>query len=127
MFSCQPPLSKDDLPRLNGYWEIEETDASDGTARAYDLNETIDFIELQGKNGFRKKVQPKPDGGFLASDDASFFEIREKDGHIYMCYHTEYTTWKEELLRLDKDRFSVVNEDKITYHYKRFEPISNTP
>lgn len=127
LFSCGTPPKKADLPLLNGYWEIYEAEAADGTAREYDVNGTIDYIELKEMNGFRKKVQPKTDGGYLASDDTTFFEIREIDGRLYMSYQTNYATWEEELLYLDKDRFSVVNTDNITYYYKRFEPISFTP
>jgi hypothetical protein len=127
LLSCHAPLSVADLPMLNGYWEIDEVDAPDGTAKTYGVNGTVDYIELEGLNGFRKKVQPKLDGGYLASDDASFFKIREKEGRFYMSYHTDYATWEEELLHLDMEGFTVVNAENITYYYKRFEPISISP
>jgi hypothetical protein len=127
VFSCGAPLKKADLQLLNGYWEIYEAEAADGSTREYGVNGSLDYIELKGMNGFRKKVQPKADGGYLASDDTTFFEIRENEGRLYMSYRTDYATWEEELLSLDKGGFSVVNADNITYHYKRFEPISITP
>ena len=124
--SCHSGPAREDLPMLNGYWQIEEVEAPDGSSREYGVSATIDFIALTGMQGFRKKVQPKADGGFLATDDTSFFEIRENEGRFIMSYHTDYTSWEEELLHLDVDGFSVVNAENITYHYRRFKTVSTT-
>jgi hypothetical protein len=126
LLSCQKGPEKENLPLLNGYWEIEEAEAPDGTSREYAVSTTIDYLEIEGMQGYRKKLQPRADGGFLASDDASFFEIREDKGRFFMSYHTDFASWEEELLRLDTDGFTVVNADNITYHYRRFKPISTT-
>jgi len=88
------------------------------------VNTSIDYIEFDGLNGFRKKVQPKFNGTYQTSDDAEAFLISEIEGNFFINYKTELSEWSEKLVQLNSDTFSVVNEDDVRYEYKRFEPIS---
>ena len=124
---CGEELRRQDLIRLNGYWEIEEVEGPDGNSKGYGLNTTIDYLKLDGDTGYRKKVQPQLDGSFVTSDDAALFRIREKDGAFFMVYLEGDAEWEERLLKLDPNAFSVVNEENYTYHYKRYQPITTRP
>lgn len=120
---CADKVALDDTPQLNGYWEIKQVVFPDGTTKDYTLGTTVDYIQLTGSNGFRKKVQPKIDGTFDTSNDAERFTITAQDENIQMNYKTEWSEWKETLSSLDHNTFSVINEAGIRYKYQRFEPI----
>ena len=64
---CSPKISQEDLQLLNGYWEIEKVIFPIGETKDFKSSTTIDFIELDGMKGFRKKVQPKFNGTFETS------------------------------------------------------------
>lgn len=121
---CSSGISKEDLPKLNGYWEIEQVVFPDGSTKDYTVNTTVDYIQWDATEGFRKKMRPKFDGTYETSDDAEAFTISEKDGYFSIDYKTELSEWTERLIVLEDDAFSVVNEDSLQYDYKRFEPIS---
>ncbi|WP_343485838.1 hypothetical protein [Allomuricauda sp. d1] len=122
---CTTSVSKEDLKHLNGYWEIASVEFPNGQKKEYGkVNPTIDYLEWDGSKGFRKKVYPKLDGTFDTSDDAEPFEIMESDGSFSICYNNPLSSWNETLTRLDANRFSVVNEEGITYNYRRHEPIN---
>ena len=121
---CSRTVSTDDLAKLNGYWEIERVVFPDGTTKDYNINTTVDYIEWDGSDGFRKKISPKFDGTYETSDDAETFKIIEEDGLFTINYKTEISKWSEKLVAIDDETFSVVNEAGLQYDYQRFEPIS---
>lgn len=123
-FSCGHSVSDEDLAKLNGYWEIEEAVMADGTAKEYTVNPTIDYFELKGKTGFRKKVMPQFDGTYRVNDLSEKIAIVKEEGKTYISYTTEYAKWKEELLELDDKELVVKNQHDIVYHYKKPKPFS---
>lgn len=124
LFGCSSGVSREDLPKLNGYWEIEQVVFPDGNTKDYKVNTTVDYIQWEGSEGLRKKMNPKFNGTYETSDDAEAFTISEKDGNFTMHYKSELSEWKEDILALDAHTFSVVNEEGLRYNYKRFEPIA---
>ena len=75
LFGCSSKVDQASLPLLNGYWEIEKVVFPDGSTKSYEVNASIDFIEIDGQKGFRKKMQPQFDGTFTTSDDAEQFTV----------------------------------------------------
>ncbi|MFD2601028.1 hypothetical protein [Flavobacterium suzhouense] len=122
--SCGHTVSDADLAKLNGYWEIEEAIMADGEAKEYKVNPTIDYFELKGKEGFRKKVMPQFDGTYRVNDLSEKIAIVNENGKTYISYTTEYAKWKEELLELDEEHLVVKNQHNIEYHYKKPQPFS---
>lgn len=116
-------VSKEDLVHLNGYWEIEEVEFPDGTKKKYSVNPSVDFIQIEDMKGFRKKVQPKFDGNYTASNDTESFSISYINEMITLHYKNNLSAWEEKLVQLDSSYFSVLNEEGIKYSYKRFQPI----
>ncbi|PZR22262.1 MAG: hypothetical protein DI539_06070 [Flavobacterium psychrophilum] len=123
-FSCGHSISDEDLTKLNGYWEIEEAIMADGEAKEYKVNPTIDYFELKGKEGFRKKVMPQFDGTYRVNDLSEKITVVKENGKTYISYTTEYAKWKEELLELDDEHLVVKNQHDIEYHYKKPQPFS---
>lgn len=121
LFSCDKRVSDEELTKLNGYWEIETVELPDGSEKEYTINSTIDYFELKGKEGIRKKVMPQVDGSYRANGLSENITVTEENGVTYIKYKTEYATWKEEIIELDEDEFVVKNEQGIQYHYKKPE------
>ncbi|MFD0798584.1 hypothetical protein ACFQZJ_14015 [Maribacter chungangensis] len=123
IFSCTS-ISEDKLDLLNGYWEIETVEFPNGGKKEYKMNTDIEFIQLDGLKGFRKKMKPRFDGSYETSDDAEPFELISNEKVFSLHYKNDLSEWKETLTSLTADNFTVKNEDGILYHYKRFEPIN---
>ena len=124
LVACQNKLSQEDLTLLKGYWEIEKVTLANGQTKEYNVNTTIDYIELKELSGYRKKVYPKFDGTFDTSNDAEQFTIIVQQDRFEIHYKSELSEWVEVLKSLDENSFSVTNTENITYYYKRFEPIN---
>ena len=123
LISCNS-VTTADLTKLNGYWEIETAIMPDGTKKEYTINSTIDYFEIKGTAGIRKKVMPQLDGKYLVNDLQETFTFTEEDGKAYLNYKTEYAAWKEEILELDDEELVVKNMHGIEYHYKKPQPFS---
>jgi hypothetical protein len=123
-YSCGDPITKEDLTFLDGYWEIKQVKFPNGDTKTYEMNGTIDYIEVTGTKGYRKKVQPIIDGSFQTSDDAEYFTIMERDGAFIMVYESTMAVWEEEIRSIKETELELVNEEQITYIYERFQPIT---
>ena len=124
LVACQNKVSQEELTLLNGYWEIEKVTLANGQTKEYSVNTTVDYIEVTGMSGYRKKVYPKFDGTFDTSNDAEQFTIGRQQDSFEIHYKSELSEWVEVLESLDGNSFSVTNTEQITYYYKRFEPIN---
>lgn len=126
LISCNT-ISEEKLKFLNGYWEIDYVEFPNGGKKEYKINETVDYIQLDGSAGYRKKVTPRFDGNFETSDDAEPFEIETKEDTFIIVYKNNLSEWQETLMALSEDNLTIQNSDGIRYHYKRFVPIRITP
>lgn len=122
--SCGNSISDSDLPKLNGYWEIETAVLPDGSEKEYTVNSTIDYFEIKGKDGIRRKVMPQLDGTYRMNDMYEKITVTEEDNKTYLNYVTEYAAWKEEIVELDDEHLVVKNEQDMEYHYKKPQPFT---
>ncbi|MEM1256991.1 MAG: hypothetical protein AAGH81_00590 [Bacteroidota bacterium] len=120
-------MEKKDLGRLNGYWEINEVQFPNGQVKRYSISTMIDFIEIEGMTGFRKKMKPQFDGSFITSDDAESFSVFEKNDRFHFSYGQGIQQREEVLLEVTQNTFVVKNTSGVEYHYKRYEPITIDP
>ena len=118
--SCQQKIKREDIPKINGYWEIEKVVFDQGEDKEYGINESYDYFEI-GKNndGFRKKVMPQLDGTFIVNDTYQNIKIRFKDDKVFMDYATPYAKWSEELIVISDKELVLKNIEKKEYHYKK--------
>jgi len=131
LFGCNTNVTEEDIANLSGYWEIEQVKFPDGEVKEFAVNPTIDYIELNGLEGFRKKVHPKFDGTFEASDDAEYFRIEKNTDGYEIHYNPNMALHpsmhpRESLISISENSFSVISWDTLTYTYKRFQPINVT-
>ncbi len=123
-FSCGHTIADDDIAKLNGYWEIHEAIMADGTKKDYTVNPTIDYFEMKGKTGFRKKVMPQFDGTYRVNDLSEKIEVVQEDGKTFIKYTTEYAKWKEQIIDLNDEELVLKNEHDLEYHYIKPKPFS---
>ncbi|MEM7484877.1 MAG: hypothetical protein AAF348_06675 [Bacteroidota bacterium] len=125
LWGCtETSISKEDISFLNGYWEIKEVAFPDGNKKNYSVNPSVDFIQLENMEGFRKKLQPSFNGTYTASNDAESFKIIRINETFTIQYKKDRNEWEEKLVHLDSMSFSVMNTEGKTYSYKRFQPIA---
>lgn len=123
LFSCDKTYTDAELAKINGYWEIESVVMKD-SVKEYSVNSTIDYFELKGKVGFRKKVMPQFDGTYRMNDLSEKLDIVQDSGKVYIHYKTDYAQWKEEILELTDKELVLRNSHDIEYHYKKPEPFT---
>lgn len=124
LISCQEKVSPESISKINGYWEIQKVQLPDGQEKEYNINETVDYIEWNGKTGFRKKVKPQFDGKYLTNDELETIQIKDSSGIFQIQYKTDFAKWSEEILSLTDSILVIKNKQNLEYHYKRFKPIT---
>ncbi|GAB5399742.1 MAG: hypothetical protein Aureis2KO_13270 [Aureisphaera sp.] len=122
--SCKRQAPEDHIPNLQGYWEIEQVILSDGSVRNFEINTLIDYIEVQGDSGARKKLAPKLDGSFRTTKVSEKFYLKTDADSLRLHYKTPFSEWTETVLKSGDSLLQVRNEDGKIYTYKRFKPIN---
>ncbi|MGY5851005.1 lipocalin family protein [Salegentibacter sp. F14] len=123
LLSCGSPDPSEQIQYIEGYWEIDKVELPGDSVREYSINENIDYFQLKDSLGFRKKLQPQFDGSYKTSENAETLRIKIENDSLRLYYKTPFDQWKETLLHADKDKMSILNEDGIIYHYKKFTPL----
>ena len=124
LVSCQSEIKKEDLSKLNGYWEIKEVEMPSGEKKDYKVNETIDYFQVKNDVGFRQKVMPRFDGKFGTNDIKEEIKIIEKDAHFFIEFKTNYGKWQEEIITIEDSTLVLKNKEELIYEYKRHIPFS---
>jgi len=124
LISCHSNVKKEDVKKLNGYWEIKQVKFSTGKTKDYKVNETIDYFELKSNKGFRQKVMPQFDGKFQTNDIKENIKVVENDYSFFLEYNTKYGKWKEEIISIEDSILVLKNKENLEYTYKKFKPFS---
>ncbi|MGL2966702.1 hypothetical protein [Flavobacterium sp. XGLA_31] len=124
LISCHTAVKKEDLTKLNGYWEIKQVKLSNGEKKDYEVNETVDFFEVKNNAGFRQKVMPQFDGKFTTNGIKENIKIVVDNNDYFIEYSTSYGKWKEEIIEIADSVLVLQNKEKLQYEYKRFTPFS---
>lgn len=120
LVSCSQPPTLEDAQQLNGFWEIKKA-VTPYEEKKYEMNQMIDYIEVNDSIGFRKKLQPDVIGNYQSSKNREVFKIRRTEETLLLVYENSYDQWTEELISISPDEFTVKNEEGFTYTYKRHE------
>lgn len=122
LISCTSKPKKEDIAKLNGYWEIEKVEFPDGNKKEYKINEFIDLISIKSNVGIRQKVAPQLDGSFLKGNLQDKIRVVDSADCYYLKTNSNFTKWEEKLLSVSDESFILENEAKIIYYYKKFIP-----
>ncbi len=114
------------LHHLEGYWEIREVVFPDGNNKEFPASPMVDYFSLEGRSGYRKKLQPRLDGTFETSDDALPLKVLEKDGQWLLRYTGEEGDWEEILVDLGPEDLTLQDPSGVAYRYVRYQPITNS-
>ena len=129
LVSCNSKVKKEDIPKLNGYWEINQVTFSTGDTKDYKINETIDYFELRQAQldnkvvGFKQKVMPQFDGKFKTNNIKEAFKIIKKDNSFFIEYASKFGKREEEIVELQDSIFTIKNKYNVSYTYKKFKPF----
>jgi hypothetical protein len=130
LISCHSNVKKEDIAKINGYWEIKQVKFSTGKTKDYKINETIDYFELRQAQvdnklvGFRQKVMPQFDGKFQTNGIKENIKVIQKDNSFYIEYTTKFGKWNEEIMTIEDSTLILKNKDNLEYTYKKFKPFS---
>ncbi|MEY4963179.1 MAG: hypothetical protein RLZZ323_498 [Bacteroidota bacterium] len=125
LVSCKQQIQSADIPKINGYWEIEKVVFDQGEDKEYGANQNYDYFQIDKNNqGIRKKVAPQLDGTFLVDDTYEKVRVRFHEGKAYLDYATPYMKYTEEIIALTTDELVVLNAQKKEYHYKKATAIN---
>ena len=130
LISCHSNVKKEDIKKLNGYWEIKQVKFSTGKTKDYKINETIDYFELRQAQfdnevvGFRQKVMPQFDGKFQTNGIKENIKVVENDNSFFLEYNTKYGKWKEEIISIEDSILVLKNNENLEYTYKKFKTFS---
>lgn len=122
---CNTSTTEEDIDNLNGYWEIKRVEKEAENPREYSFNQMVDYIEIEGQQGLRRKVRPQLDGSYIASEDTELFTVIIEGDSINMYYQTPFSSWKETLISSSEDEIEILNQYGIKYTYQRFTPYLN--
>lgn len=125
LLGCQKNSPEEQLQHLTGYWEIDRVEVSDDSIINYKVNATVDYMEFEGKEGFRKKVKPQFDGSFKTSESKEQISARIENDSLRLYYKTPFNQWKETVISAEGDKFSVLNQDGKIYYYTKFTSLLN--
>ena len=116
---CKKESPEEQIQFLTGYWEIEKVKLPDGTSKEFTPNLTLDYIQVDGEQGFRKKVTPLLDGSFLTNDSFEKFYLKTENDSLRLYYETPFDKWTETVLKAKDSILVIQNSDKKVYWYKR--------
>jgi hypothetical protein len=121
--ACKSSIQEGEISRLEGYWEITKVVFQDGTTKPYTVNTTVDYIGIDGFNGYIKKMKPGLNGRYQTSNKAAQFKLIQKDGLWEMHFEGDQKSTLS-LLELDSFEYAVKDQGQVRYYYKRYEPIN---
>ncbi len=124
IISCTS-VEKEDLQKLNGYWEITKVFQSDGSEIDFGINTIYDFYEIDANlKGIYKKATPQLDGTFIVDDYQEEIEIIEDKDEFKIKYYSEFGDREIQIIELLENKLILKNSDDKTYYYKKAEPIN---
>lgn len=122
--SCTQNDPQEQLRNLNGYWQIEKVELENDSVVEYSLSQYIDYIEVNDSTGFRRKLKPKIDGGFIkVSNDSENIEAKIEENNLILYYSTPFDQWQEEVLEATEEELVILNRDDKKYYYQRYKPL----
>ncbi|OWP83042.1 hypothetical protein BWK59_12635 [Flavobacterium davisii] len=122
LISCSKKIELEELKKLNGYWQIEKVKVKEGENKEYTINENYDYIELNKKHGFHKKVHWQPTGKFLINDLQETIKVIKKEDEIYLEFSSKFGKHTDKLLKItDKEMILEVENGNENYYTKVME------
>lgn len=122
ILACTKNNPEEQLKHISGYWEITKVELKD-SVRKYGISQYIDYIELKDSVGFRKKLQPRLDGSYIATNTSETIKVKLEDDSLRLYYSTPFASWKETIIKAEDSLLILKNRNGLIYHYRTYTPI----
>ena len=121
IFFCCSNHKKHNFQELNGFWLIEKAIAPNGEKKFYKNVEEVDFFEVKGEKGYRKKVISSFNSlnDFFSNNDTLFFSLNFKKNKVFFKYLRNDFYWEEELVKLNKKELRLMDSKGVIFVYKK--------
>ena len=122
IFFCCSNHKKNNFQDLNGFWLIEKAIAPNGEKKIYKNVEEVDFFEIIGEKGYRKKVISSINSvnNFFSNNDTLFFSLNFKKNKVFFKYLRNDFNWEEELVKLNKKELMLMDSKGVIFVYKKY-------
>lgn len=125
LFSCQQSQDPEaQLRYLNGYWEIDKVDFKDGGSKEFQLNTTIDYIEITNGKGIRKKLNPQLDGSYITANSVENLDVVIEEDSLRLYCSTPFSNWKETVIVAKDSSLSILASNGNVFHYRKFQQLN---
>ena len=109
---------------IEGYWEIESVYKDNQLLRTFKINSGIDYFKINTDlKGFRKKLKPNFSGTFETSKDVLNFKIEIQNNDLFLNYIDNATSFREEVLEVNKEKLVIKSNSGLVYNYKPYEAL----
>lgn len=109
---------------IEGYWEIESVYIDNQLLRTFKINSVIDYFKINADlKGFRKKLKPNFSGTFQTSKDVLNFKIEIQNNDLFLNYIDNATSFREEVLEVNKEKLVIKSNSGLVYNYKPYEAL----
>lgn len=109
---------------IEGYWEIESVYKDNQLLRTFKINSGIDYFKINADlKGFRKKLKPNFSGTFETSKDVLNFKIEIQNNDLFLNYIDNATSFREEVLEVNKEKLVIKSNSGLVYNYKPYEAL----
>ena len=109
---------------IEGYWEIESVYKDNQLLRTFKINSGIDYFKINADlKGFRKKLKPNFSGTFQTSKDVLNFKIEIQNNDLFLNYIDNATSFREEVLEVNKEKLVIKSNSGLVYNYKPYEAL----
>ena len=109
---------------IEGYWEIESVYKDNQLLRIFKINSGIDYFKINTDlKGFRKKLKPNFSGTFETSKDVLNFKIEIQNNDLFLNYIDNATSFREEVLEVNKEKLVIKSNSGLVYNYKPYEAL----
>ena len=124
--SCQQKIKQEDIPKINGYWEIKHVEKDNKLLKEYNISSNVDYFEVNEETltGFRKKVTPTLEGKFIINKHESPFTLKIEGDELIISYNVNGNEYLETIKNASKEKMVITNAEGITYVYRPFISIN---
>ena len=120
IYSCSV---ENNIETLNGYWEIESVKKEGQLIKKYPFSNTIDFFQIEGLKGYRKKVNPQSDGRFMVTLHKADLSISKEKGEFTLKYLNKSESYFERIVKIDSQQLIILDKEGYIYKYNRYTPL----
>jgi hypothetical protein len=117
--SCATPV--DDMAQaINGYWNIDKVELSDGSDREFPFSNHMDHFSISKTRGVKNRVSPTYDGKFINYNSPVPFKWEKRDGKLFLLFNDGTEKYEQQVVDANEETMELLHENGTRYLYKRY-------